>query len=450
MSSAKRHLEIARKDALPFMTRPMRPALSNKPTNIRKDNGSLRKRIVHGMVSKHGLPKKPQQTHVHPSKSEIVLVEDFLPICREHYARAVSWFNQIRTLPLIGCVPQLRSPNPINDSEWPYQGIVLKYPARRFWPLSRHMPSSNGLSVPPLTRHDLRTLRQILTHDIRVLYDAHIPYKPGILIPRLLINRVGSRTPQGAAFKPWINDFDYDIDIDQKEDFPWADVKESVIKSVKAQFAVLEAAVEVSIHPRRELRANLEPNAVIKVLEPLGVGIVHHNLIIRGVSVYSVELGHYFINKIVEQLCGLPSRKSLQGGEHIFTVEWCKAVPHVLRLVESAAAAESIEQGHLLMIRALLLAAHAILLVRSHAKVITSLNSENLVVLEEEETVDMYWGVEQFQLVTNARRKLADAIDALDAVNARAGDRVREFVKRPGANEIKITELQAPLGENLP
>ncbi|KAJ8129026.1 hypothetical protein O1611_g4605 [Lasiodiplodia mahajangana] len=439
--SPKTSSDIGQRHDLPMLTRPMRPALRNKPTNIRKDNSSLRKSIAHGMVSKRGLPKKPQSTPGNPSQETVVRI---LPLRSKHYDRAVSWFNRLRTLPLTGCVPHLRSPNAIERHE----GLALKYPLGRYRLLSDHMPGQHNLpGVPPLTQHDLRALRRIITRDIAVLYDARIPYESKISVTHLLICRVYSRTLQGVVYKPWINNFDYDMS--QDEDVSWPNLKQSVIKSVKAQFSVLEAFIELSNHPQRELPINLEPSAAIKVLNSYRPGLINRNLIIRGVSTYSAALGEHAIEDAVGHLYSLTKRTTLRCNLlAVFTTEERKTIEHVLRLADSAPAAERIRRGKFLAIQALLLAVHAILLVHSHAKAITSIRSENLVVLEDE-TADMYTGVEQFQLVTNARRRAVDAANAMDAIDVKIGDRLRGFLKRPIGDQ-RTFDLLKSIDKDLP
>ncbi|KAI1120605.1 hypothetical protein F5Y10DRAFT_258046 [Nemania abortiva] len=418
------------KDALPIRTRPTQRALSNQSANIRRDTSSLRKAIAHGKVSKHSLPQKPPPTAYLP-RHRIKTVVRMLPVLPHHYDRAVSWFSKLRTLPLSGCVHRIQSQEVrVADPD----RIALEHPEDCYRLLLDRMPSrwESGM-----TRRDLGTLRRILTHDIAVLYDAHVPYK--LEIWRLFTARIKSRSMQSYVYKPWINTFDYDIDP-QDEDIQWADLKESVMKSANAQFDVLEALVELVTHPRTELRAHLEPNAVMDLLRVTRLGYRDENLVTRGVSTYSTKFGRSVVDKAANYLFTIIPRTAPQ---HIFeTVDYYNTVAHVLQLADSTPATESVEPAQFLAIRALLLAVYAMLLVHLHAKTIANYHSANLVVLEEEDTADNYTGVEQFRLVADARQRLADAVDAVYAMDVNVGDAVRVFIQKPkGVSQLKVPLL---------
>ncbi|KAI0412939.1 hypothetical protein F5X98DRAFT_379285 [Xylaria grammica] len=87
-------------------------------------------------------------------------------------------------------------------------------------------------------RHEVRTLRQVLTRDIAALYDARVPYR--IDTESMVIARISSRRLQRKVYKPLVDAFNLDVDPEDAS-IDWAALKEKAIRSAEAQLAVIES-----------------------------------------------------------------------------------------------------------------------------------------------------------------------------------------------------------------
>ncbi|KAI0449226.1 hypothetical protein F5B21DRAFT_61320 [Xylaria acuta] len=410
MSDARNPPDVGKR-AVQLPKRPTDHALSNMHMKFRRDNGSLLKKIVHGKIRKHGLPPPLRPRTLHLAEARFVVRSRQLR--PEQRDRAVSLYNKLRTLRLASPAPHLQSQDVCVAEPGT---IALEYPQNCSWLLMKRIHRGEDRRMPILTGHEVRTLRRILTRDVAMLYDAHIPYRFDISV--MSIARIPSRSMQGLIYKPFIDTFDLDLDP-QDESIQWAVLKESTIKSIEAQFAVIEAFVECSSGQHMELRADLEPDAAIDVLEALETSSPPpelSNFLIRYVSRYSTKLGRFVAHHALRYLFGLPRRTTAPCPFHICTLDHYDTVAHVLRLADSSAATGSLKQGQLLADRVALLAVYTALLVHIHAKTIENGASIKILALEENDMVEMYTGIQEPQRVTNARQRLAEAIDALDGI----------------------------------
>ncbi|GAW16325.1 hypothetical protein ANO14919_057500 [Xylariales sp. No.14919] len=95
-------------------------------------------------------------------------------------------------------------------------------------------------------RHQVRTLRQVLTRDIAALYDARVPYR--INTESMVIARISSRRLQRKVYKPLVDAFNLDVDPEDAS-IDWAALKEKAIRSAEAQLAVIENFHVTSLSP---------------------------------------------------------------------------------------------------------------------------------------------------------------------------------------------------------
>ncbi|KAI0398678.1 hypothetical protein F4802DRAFT_592453 [Xylaria palmicola] len=406
-------------------TRPERPARllrSATATHVRKDSSSLLRSIAHGKICKQKSQQKrelPQQART-LRRAEAQLVPRSRRVRPDQYARAVSLFEKLKTLRLACPIPQL------GPCEAESSVIVLQYPKHCFWPLKDriHLAGDRGADI--LTRHEVQILVRDLIHDIKRLYDARIPYK--VDISNTLIAHMSSRRRGYMAYRPFIDTFDLDIDP-QDESISWAGLKESVLHSARAQYAVIEALAESSsIQPALDLPADLEPDAVVQVFEASDPPLVQRNAVLRRVPNYSSRLGRFVINRAQKYLHVLPCRTTaVSSWTEAYCQNFVDSIAHLLQLADMPTATTEDQTTHVAD-RAGLLVAYNSYLVHLYAKTIEG-NRSRGILAPETESPEMYAEMEHFRLVTDARRKLAEAVDALRAVGLTLDPRAEWFLE---------------------
>ncbi|KAI0399637.1 hypothetical protein F4802DRAFT_588741 [Xylaria palmicola] len=407
---------------LAIRTRPTRHALNNVATNVRKDKGSLLKSVAHGKILKRSSSKPQPGKIVHWRDVEIAVIPLLVP--RKHFQRAVSLYRKLRTLPLECPIPSFQS----RDASATEPGMIgLGYPRRHYWRLIYRLHDHQNRGHPILTRHEVQTLRCILIRDIALLYDAHVPYE--FDMGEMAIARISSRRLQCNVYKPFINRFNLDVDPED-ESIDWAVLKEKTIRSAEARFAVIEALVEFSSEQPEELPADLEPDAVLDVLDTADPGLGPTLFILRHVSRYNTELVYWLALHARFFLSTLPSRDNPANSPEEFLLDYYNTVGYMLKLVDvdQLSVTDQDQRHQLLADRVVLLVLYTSFLIHLHAKTIVPNHSRNILVLENQETPDMYAGLEQFQLVTEARRRLKEAMDVYDAMGNDGAD---WFLRQP-------------------
>ncbi|KAI1271433.1 hypothetical protein F5Y07DRAFT_382923 [Xylaria sp. FL0933] len=426
MSDASNHPDPT-KGPSSVQTRAKRHAHNNLAKNVRRDNGSLLKSVAHSKILKHSLsePQRPQTERRLRSDAHTLLYSCQVPLAQ--YERAISLYRKLQTLRLECPIARLQ-PQHASATE---PGVIwVKYPRNNYWLLKFRIHSLGYRPMPVLTRQDLQHLRRILTRDIERLYDAHVPYKFDISIVPIAISRTLSRRLQRETYKLFINSFDLDVDPED-ESIEWAVLKEKTIKSVKAQFAVMEALADCSSKQPKELPVNLDPDAAFDVLEASKPLLLDHLFIIRHVAKYSTRLGDWVAGQTGCFLRMRPARDTPPSPPSVVALAHRDTVAHMLRLMDSLTFTGHVEEHQLLADRVALLAVYTSLLVHQYARVIVCCCSTNILVIENEETPEMYVGRAQFRIVADARRRLGEAMDAYSAMGVQLSDGATHYLRQP-------------------
>ncbi|KAI0869114.1 hypothetical protein GGS24DRAFT_506107 [Hypoxylon argillaceum] len=309
-------------------------------------------------------------------------------------------------------------------------GTRLQYPERTR--LCRLAYVSGDSILPMLSRRQIISLRDTLIRDVSLLYHAHVPY---ILVLSKFLVVIGgmddcSLFPSPVTYKPLLSTFDYRVDADDQT-VCWGTLEQAAIKTIYSQFDVLQLLADVPSYPELTgLPFDLEPDIVVDVLREVSAPSRKCRFVIRHVQKYSAELARFVSDRAYKHLHALGARDAPPDPDDEKTLEYKETVGHVLSLAEAHMGYEELRDRHDISERAALLVVYTALLIHLYAKVVPNRSSCGIVALDYHDTADMYVDDEHFQLVADARDKVAQLKGKLEASGHILGDLTRWFVRR--------------------
>lgn len=162
------------------------------------------------------------------------------------------------------------------------------------------------------------------------------------------------------------------------------------------------------------VRADLQPDIMVKVVEQSRAHDDQRNWAIRSINSYSPKLGQLVIEHARWRSRTLPPRTDLADMSTNNSIrDHCSAISHVLGLLDQYMQDRQVENGDLVD-RAALLVVHAVLLVHLHAKDIAVVHSRGILDMNNDGTPDAYTSYDSFQAVAKARSLAKEAIRRLD------------------------------------
>ncbi|KAI1822771.1 hypothetical protein F4861DRAFT_540700 [Xylaria intraflava] len=385
-------------------------------------------------VAKQMMAAKLKPTNWHSmlwsAKGRVVTERHIRP---ERRTRVSIIFNKLHTLQLESAVPRLKA---LHGRKGEPGLFMLEYPRAGVIELRDLAELKKNL-----TTSQLSTMSQSLVNDIVRLYDAHLPYI--FDLEAMTIGTLPNARRRKSIAKAFIDKFDFRKDP-QDDSIPWQALKETMVESARAGLKALMVAMKPSRNPAKPA-ADVDPDAAVVLLDRIyqsSYDEKRRRLICCHVFRYSEKLGKFAMYDAFSLLRWLPSRSTpshLPPKLHTIQPSY-DIVTHVLRLTDPLVGAENIKQKQLLIVRAELSIMAASLLVHLHAKTIKTGASKHLLALENNDTPDMYAGIEQFQLVKDARQRAVEAIRALHAVNGKffhiLGQFLQESTSMPWIREM--------------
>lgn len=174
-----------------------------------------------------------------------------------------------------------------------------------------------------------------------------------------------------------------------------------------------------------QLRPDLQPDIVVKVVEESGLRDDHRNRVICSISSYSSELAKLVIRHACSCARRLPLRTGLAEMSTDKSIRsHCSAISHVLGLLD-----QHMRDGQALVHRAALLVVHAVLLIQLHAKSIGVMHSQGILEMNSDDTPDAYRSYEDFQALAKVRSLAKEAISQL-APNKTLDPAITRFIRR--------------------
>ncbi|OAA36998.1 hypothetical protein NOR_07274 [Metarhizium rileyi] len=292
----------------------------------------------------------------------------------------------------------------------------LQYPGYMFWRL---------VSLPFLTKKELRRLRDDLIDAVGELYKAHVAFI--FDLASFSVVKKMRNTPT-HVFVPFLDTFDFDKRPDDSA-ISWKDLEKEQVSIVQAHFDVLELIAELSetsaLSEPPQLRPDLQPDIVAKVVEEYGLRDDHRNRVICSISTYSSELASLVIRHACSCARRLPLRTRLAEMSTDKSIRsHCSAISHVLGLLD-----QHMRDGQALPHRAALLVVHAVLLIQLHAKSIGVMHSQGILEMNGDDTPDAYRSYEDFQALVKVRSLAKEAISQL-APNKTLDPAITSFIHR--------------------
>ncbi len=163
-----------------------------------------------------------------------------------------------------------------------------------------------------------------------------------------------------------------------------------------------------------QIRADLQPDVVVKVVKQSRPHDNQRSWLIRSMSNYSPKLGQLVIEHAGWRARTLPPRTDLADISTNNSIrDHCSAIGHVLGLLDQYMQNRPVEY-HDLVDRAGLLVIHAVLLIHLHANVIAAVHSRGILEMNCDGTADAYTSYENFQAVAKVRSLAKEAICCLE------------------------------------
>lgn len=185
-------------------------------------------------------------------------------------------------------------------------------------------------------------------------------------------------------------------------------------------------------HPP-QIRADLRPDIVVRVVEQSRPHDDQRNWVIRSVGSYSPGLGRLAVQharRLVRTLQPRPLLAEVSTANSIRS--HCSAINHVIGLLHEYMQGRQVEKS-VQVDRAALLVLHAVLLIHLHAKVIGVVHSQGILDLNSDGTADEYTSGESFQAVAKARSLAKAAICQLGQ-NDQPDTQITCFLRAGSAN----------------
>ncbi|KAI0466908.1 hypothetical protein F4859DRAFT_496359 [Xylaria cf. heliscus] len=305
--------------------------------------------------------------------------------------------------------------------------IQLQYSNYGIWRLIDRLHERCDRTVPRLSLHDIRQLRDTLSHDIRILCASHIALNSDVSFLRI----IHQRKPSGL-FLPLLDAFDLNRCTEKDvSTIDWTELERDMVRKVETQFQVFELLAQLDSPTRFEQQSKLklEPEDALCILRANPPYDRKWCLVVAQVGRYTPELARYTIEDIARHLYVLQKRTSLPPYYPSRVLSnYSNTIRYVLRL--STTAEGVVQQNiNLLADRAYLSVLHAAVLVHSHAKIIEVDFSEGLLQLDCPGLAEAYTSYEDFHLVTEGYREAQEAIRTLHDAGGKLERVARWFIR---------------------